>query len=458
MTIYISILLMMFLINYSGYKNEVMYDTATALFKSLFYQFLVLQLLVLWIWASFSSGSAIKEEVFEKTYDFFRMLPINARTKAAGILIGKNLIALLLAALNFVLITAFGIAGGLSPMLLFQVILIIVSVAILSNSVALLSSINTKGKKRKSEIIGFVLLAFFLGPVIINGIIAMARFKDIETRQGWFFEFKIPVLILASLVVLYFSCWSVKGLLRKFTYEDKPLFNRPGAILFLLGFELVAFGLFYHYLKGIPQGLFAADLNYGYWLVSLSPVLLIPLTSIRTRDRYFEYVGFLTAGSGRQLNPLRLIFYSNIWLWLGLFLIWMVFAIISTCISNQSLGENLIIISVIFSFYVFALLLLELNVVVSPSAPKIAILLAFVLGVYIILPLILAGVLDIEGFYPHSPFGYMICIVDNKQRELLTDIRVAAVNLLLCIVPVSVVIGQYISIINARQQMRGTSL
>jgi len=456
MTIYISILLMIFFINYTGYKNETMYSTITALFKSLFYQFLVMQILVMWIWASFSSGSAIREEVFEKTYDFFRMLPLSARTKAAGILVGKNLIALLLAAFNFVLISVFGIAGGLTPMLLFQVILTTVSVAIFANSTALLSSINTKGKKRKNEIIAFVLLAFFLGPAIINGVIAMAGFKDIETKPGYFFEFKIPVLVLASIIILYFSCWNVKGLLRKFTYEDKPLYNRPGAILFLMGYELVMLGLFYHYLTDESGGLFLRQFNLGFWLVSLTPLLMIPFASIRSYERYFEYVSFSFARSGGHINPLRMTLYSNLTLWLGLFGIWIVFAIISTFLSKQSLGENLITISVILSFYLFVLLLLEVNVVVNPSTPKIWVLLIFVFGVYVILPLILAGVLEVEGFYPHSPLGYAVYIADLTQQKFLTDMRVAMVNLMLCIPPAAVVIGRYISIINARQQMQGT--
>ena len=117
MTIYISTLLMIFLINYSGYKNEVMYSTAADLFKSLYYQFLVLQIIVLWIWGSFNSGSAIRDEVFDKTYDFFRMLPLSARLKAAGIMVGKNLIVILLGVCNFVLLVVFGIAGNLNFLL-----------------------------------------------------------------------------------------------------------------------------------------------------------------------------------------------------------------------------------------------------------------------------------------------------------------------------------------------------
>ena len=103
MSIYLALLLMIFLINYSGYKNQVMYDSFIVLNKSLFFQFLVLQILVLCIWASFNSSSAIREEVTDKTYDFFRMLPIPARSKMAGILVGKNLVALLLAFVNFIL-------------------------------------------------------------------------------------------------------------------------------------------------------------------------------------------------------------------------------------------------------------------------------------------------------------------------------------------------------------------
>lgn len=453
MTIYISTLLLIFLINYSGYKNQVIYETATALSKSLYYQFLVLQVIVLWIWGSFNSASAIRDEVFDKTYDFFRILPLSARTKAAGILAGKNLIVFLFGACNFVLMTGCGIAGGLKPMLQVQIILVIAAVTILTNSVALLFSINSKGKKRRSEIIGFVLLAFFLGPAIINGVLALAGIENIETKQARVYEFEVPVLILASLVAVYFSCWAIKGLLRKFTREDEPMFSRLGALLFMLGYELVVLGFFYHYLINVPQGMFARGINMGFWCVSLLPALMIPLASIRTFDRYLEFAGRLPGSSGRMLRFLRLKFYSNMSLWLLLFTIWAVFAMGTTWLCRLPLIENLVTIAVIFTFYIFALLLLEVYVVVSPNTPKIGVLLAFVLGVYAILPLILAGVLEIEGFVSHSPFGYFVNLLDKPQRQLLTDVRVIAVNLLLCIVPAVVVISRYVNVIKTRQKM-----
>jgi hypothetical protein len=453
MIIYISILLMIFLINYSGYKNDVLYKTTTDLFRSLYYQFLVMQVIILWIWASFNSGSAIREEVFDKTFDFFRMFPITARTKAVGILAGKNLITLLLAACNFVLLVIFGIAGELNPNLQWQVILVIVSVSILTNTAILLFSINPRGRKRRSEIIGFVLLAFFLGPAIINGVLAIARYKNIETKLAWFFEVKIPVLVLASLIVLYFCCWTIIGILRKFTYEDEPMFSRPGAILFVLGYEIVVMGLFYHFFKDIHPRLLVRTLNLAFWFISLAPVVMIPLASIRTYEKYIEFAGFLIKRPDRRLNPLRLVLYSNIALWKGMFAVWALFAMLTAYLSELPLLENLLVIVVIFSFYLFVILLLEANVLISPFAPKIGVLLGFILGVYIVLPLVLSGVLEIDALVPHSPFGYVSNLFEKTSREFMTDARVLAVNVAMCLAPAIVILGRYINVINARVKM-----
>lgn len=453
MTIYISILLMLFLINYSGYKTGEIHKTLTDLFKSLYFQFVVLQIIVLWIWASFNSGSAIRDEVSDKTYDFFRMFPISASKKAVGILAGKNLIALLVAGCNFVIMSALGIAGGLNPALLLQMILIIVSVAILANSGALLISINPKGKKNKGGIIGFILIAFFLGPMIINGVFELAGTENIEKAPGRFFEFELPVLILTSAVVLYFSWWCIKGILRKFTFEDEPVFTRKGAMVFLLGYELVLLGLFYHYLKNIPPTFSAKEFYLLFLLASMGPVLLIPPSSIRSMDRYLEYAGFLINKTQGAFKLPRFLLYSNLSLWLGLSVIWACFVSFSSYLVKLPFVDNLLVIAASLSFYIFIILLLETNVLISPYAPKIGVLLAFILGVYVILPLILSGIFDIEFLVALSPFGYYMYIFNEREHDFALDVLVIIVNLLLCIAPAVIILNRYTNVIRARQRM-----
>lgn len=454
MAIYIALLIMLFFINYTGFKHELMYKTFDALCRSIYYQLLVIQILVLWVWGSFNASSAIKEEVFEKTYDFFRVLPIPARAKAVGILVGKNLIVLVLAAINLVLLLLFGLIGEVKTILLGQVVLVLACVAILANSVALLSSINPKGKRKKGSIVGFILLAFFLGPMIINGLIEFAKVKNIETTMARFFELKLPIMVLTSLVVLYFSCWSIKGILRRFTREDEPLFTRFGASVYgRLRVCPFRFVLPIHLGYLILSRACARAVNCTYWLISLFAVLAVPLASVRSFDRYLEMGGLVRKRTGRRMGMLRLLTHSNLLLALGLFAIWAAVAAVTTHLAKLDMLYHLRVMAVFLSFYLFLILLVEVYVVVSPYAAKVRILLIFIVGVYAIFPLILGGLFDSDQLYLHSPFGYVFGMFGRADQDINAQVTVIAVNLLLCVVPLAVVLKRHRQVITARQKM-----
>jgi len=244
-----------------------------------------------------------------------------------------------------------------------------------------------------------------------------------------------------------------------FTREDEPLFTRKGAYLFMLGYEFVLSGLFYHYLAhpalSLNSGL--REVNLVFWLTSLIPALMISLASTRNFDKYLEFAGIFTGQSGRKLSLWRLVLFSNLSLGLGLFAIWAAVAAVTTYLTGLALAEHFIIIGVILSFYLFLLLLSEVFVVVSPYTTKIGLLLVFIIIAYAVFPLIFSGILGIYGIAPHSPLGYFGYMFDPWHRNTLTDARVAAVNLLLCIAPIVVVLGRYRNVINARQQMMQTS-
>ena len=450
MSIYIATLLLMFLINYSGYRTGDMYNTLSELFKSVFYQFLVMQVIVLWAWGTANSGSAITEEVVDKTYDFFRLLPLTPRAKTIGILVGKNLIVLLIAVCNFVLMVAFGLAADLNKMLLAQMILMLVCGAILTNSLTLLSSINPKGKRGKGAIAAFIAMIFIFGSVIINGVVALANKSDVEKVNGWFFEFKLPIMVLASIIVLYFSCWNIKGILRKFTYEDEPLFTRPGAYLFMFGYEFVVFGLFYHYLTN-EWG--RETLNLTFWMVSFLPVLTIPLGSVRTFDKYLEFAGQFISRKGGKLRLARLTLFSNLSLGVGLFAIWASLAAVTTYLAKLPIAEYLVLIGMIFTFYVFLLLMLELYVVISPSVNKIGVLLIFIIGTYSILPLALSGIFKADYLASFSPLGFIAHALDMDRDVAASDIWIAIVNLLLYVIPAILILRRHADVIKARQHM-----
>jgi len=308
-TIYIAVIALIIFVNYTAYQYQEWFGNQTRFFKVLYYQFLVFQVIVLCILAMINSSSAIKDEVNGKSYDFFRMLPISAGKKAAGILVGKNLVVLLLAGVNFLLLIILGMLGRMEGILLGHYFLAVISVAVLTNSVALLSSINPAKAKKKNNIVLFIVLGFIFAPFVISSIgIAIRRINIFENVTEKFYTIELPVLILISLVALYFSCWAIKGILRRFTREDEPLFTRMGAYIFMLGFEFVLFGLFYEHLN---EG--ARKTNYLYWLISLLPVLLVPIWSLRSFERYLEHSGLIqskTAGNKNLVSDFLL--YSNL--------------------------------------------------------------------------------------------------------------------------------------------------
>jgi len=450
-TIYIAVIALIVFVNYTAYQYQEWFGNQTRFFKVLYYQFLILQVIVLCILAMINSSSAIKDEVTGKSYDFFRMLPISAGKKAAGILVGKNLVVLLLGGVNFLLLIILGMLGRMNGVLLGQYFLALISVALLTNSVALLSSINPVRAKKKNHIVTLIVFGFIFAPLFVSALgIATRKINLLENITGKFYTIELPVLILISLVALYFSCWSIKGILRRFTREDEPLFTRMGAYLFMLGFEFVLFGLFYKYLT---EG--ARKTNYLYWLISLLPVLLVPLGSLRSFDRYLEHSGLIQSKSAGNKNLVSAFLrYSNLLPVLVLFTIWTVGSIVTALMTGQGLLYNLYYIVILFSFYLFLMFLLELYVVYKPVSDKIGLLLSFITIVYLFLPLILSGILDNKEVYLYSLLGFCARVLSNKSApDLSTQTGILLINIALCIIPIMLVWKRYKHILAARQKM-----
>ncbi len=450
-TIYIAVIALIVFVNYTAYQYQEWFGNQTRFFKGLYYQFLILQVIVLCILGMVNSSSAIKDEVTGKSYDFFRMLPISAGKKAAGILIGKNLVVLLLAGVNFLLLIILGMLGRMNGVLLGQYFLALISVAVLTNSVALLSSINPVRAKKKNHIVTLIVFCFIFAPLFLSALgIATKKINLLENITGKFYTIELPVLILISLVALYFSCWSIKGILRRFTREDEPLFSRMGAYLFIAGFEFVLFGLFYEYLT---DG--ARKTNYLYWLISLLPVLLVPLGSLRSFDKYLEHSGLIRSKSaGNKKLVSRLLLYSNSPFDIILFAIWVAGAIVTALMTKQELLYNLYYIVILFSFFLFLMLLLELYVVYKPVSDKIGLLLSFIAIVYLFLPLILSGILDNKEVYLYSLLGFCTRVLFYESAPGISIItRIWLINVVLCIVPIMLIWTRYKNILAARQKM-----
>ncbi len=450
-TIYIAVIALIVFINYTAYQYQEWFGNQIRFFKGLYYQFLVLQIIVLCILAMINSSSAIKDEVTGKSYDFFRMLPISAGKKAAGILVGKNLVVLLLAGVNFLLLIILGMLGRMEGILLGHYFLAVISVAVLTNSVALLSSINPAKAKKKTHIVTLVVFGFIFAPFLLSALgMAIRRINIFENVTEKFYTIEFPVLILISLVAFYFSCWAIKGILRRFTREDEPLFTRIGAYIFMLGFEVVLFGLFYEFLT---EG--ARRTNYLYWLISLLPVLLVPIWSLRSFDRYLEHSGLIRSKSAGNKNIVSgFLLYSNLLPVLVLFAIWVAGAIVTVLMTEQELLYNLYYVVILFSFYLFLMLLLELYVVYKPVSDKIGLLLSFIAIVYLFLPLILSGILDNKEVYLYSLLGFYTRVLFYESAPGISIItRIWLINVVLCIVPIILIWTRYKNILAARQKM-----
>jgi hypothetical protein len=448
--VYIAIVALLLFINYTVYEYQSLFQSSPDFFKSMYYQFLAFQIFVLCIWGTHNCASAIKEEILEKTYDFFRILPLPAHQKALGILVGKNLVVLLLAAINCVFLVFFGLMGNLTFVLQVQIFLALASLTVLLNPLALLWSVNNPVKKKtKTSIVGFVLIVFFVVPVFIKVVTNMSELEELENVSAGFFRMKLPVLLLVTFIALYFTAWTIIGILRKFNREQEPLFSRKGAFLFMLGYELVLWGLFYSHLPEAPP-----RTCYSYWLISLLPVLIIPAISTRSFEQYLEYSRFVRRQSPSSRNTLlSMLLYSNLSLGLGLFVMWALASVGIVLVTKTPLLPGLHTVWILFTSYFFLLLLLELYVVFNPVSSRIGLLLAFIAAVYLLFPLILSAALDSKIIYLYSPLGFLWNLFDVSHTHAGLHTGRWLVNVLLCTIPVLLVWRRFSHIVTLRGKM-----
>ncbi len=450
-TIYISVVLLIIFLNYSGYKYQTVFEDITEFNKSLYYQFLTFQVIILFIWSAYNSGSAIREEILNRSFDFFRMLPLPAHEKTLGILIGKNLVVLLFAAINLALIIYFGFAGGININLQGQIILVLISITIFTNSISLLVSINPARKRKGSGIVLILFSIFFLMPWVISAIVMVSSVDEMEHYPVYFFMMEIPILLLISLIALYLSCWTFKGILRRFTREQEPLFTRKGAILFLLGYIFIAIGLYYTYIK---EG---ATSIYSFWYTTLLPVLLVPLGSLRGLDNYIEYSrNFQDRAASGKTSIFPLLIYSNLSLEAGLFAIWAASSIGAGFFADYAdikLVPALYNIFILLTGCLFLVLLLELYVVYKPASGKIGLLLGFIAAVYVILPPILSGIFDNGIISLYSPAGFMAKLFKEPDLDNSIKTSVWLMNVMFCVLPTLFIWKRYNYILTQRQKM-----
>jgi len=453
LTIYTSVVLLLLFVNVSIRDLGGEAVAGGQFFRRLYHQFVMIEIVILWGWCTLNSKSALPDEVANKTYDFFRLLPLSALQKTLGILVGRNLLSLLFAVVTLGPMTLFGLLGGVDLPLQIQIVLVLLSIALCTNAVVLLSSSTSPKRQGKTGpgvwlLLMVLSIPFFLGPFFAS-LRELTQSYDTTTHRVAFYTIDVPLLPLIICVALYFGFWCVLGLLRKFTFEGAALFNRPGAVLFLLGYELLVLGLFLPHLPGgaVPQ--------YFLWLVvSLLAVVLIPVGSINDCGVYLERSGRPAAHAPDRNAPWRLWRHSNLTLGLGLLAVWIVFFVVAgrrSGVSPRQLAQDTV---TLLSFYALLLLLLEVYVVYEPVFGKMGILVAFLVLLDLFLPLLLAGTLQMPSLRFYSPFAFFIDIGSSGDVERNASwVSILAVNFGLSLIPALVVWRRYGQILALRRAM-----
>jgi hypothetical protein len=453
MTIYVCVVLLVLFLNYSFYTINDRIEPEDAFFV-VYCWFLVLQAAVLLIWSTINSASAIPNEHFDRTYDFFRLVPLSALQKVAGILVGRNLLVLIFSGLNFIFLLLFGTLGGVSFNMQFQIILSFIAGALFSNSLVLVLSGQQMRKRKRGNkyIFAVIFLLFMFGSPLVNlALVTFDRFEDVGEYLVKLYGIGIPVLLFISLVCLYLCFWNILGTMRKFTLEGEPLFSKSGAVVFLVLYEGIVLGLFDPYLSSF----YRITLIYTFWIATFVCLVVVSLGSLKSYYSYMEGFARICKRLGSKANlGRRLVFDSNLSMFALMCVIWSFFALLIVYASERPLERFVSNIGVMVTFYLFAVLLMETYVVYIPVYNKIHFLLGFLAGVEAILPLILSGIFNHRLMFFLSPFGYITHLLNPfSERDAAGDIGIILFNLLLCLPLFLFVMKRYIAAVRARQSM-----
>lgn len=448
-SMFVTVIVIILAINYSILKNHpAVFESARHMCASLYYQFMAFLVFMAWVISAGTSSTAIRTEINERSYDFFRMLPLSAHQKAIGIIIGRNLLVMILAAIVAVTALFLGAFGGMSPALQIQMMIIVCAGAVFFNCAALFASINPSRKTQNKNVnsIGMLFAAVFLLPYLIGAIYSLSEVSALETLDISFFSMKIPLLLLISVIALYFAAWIYLGILRRFDKETHPVMTKPGAFFFMAGVIGITLGLTSPHLNEETHML--AYLVWGFPFLFLS---VLPFGYFLNREQYMEML--VRRGGVRAIDFLMRT--SNIATCIGLFIMWAVASLCVSAFAGQSALISMRHIAALFSFYMVFCLLCELNSLTISGNTKISILLVFFGVVYLIFPLIIAAIMESGIAAGYSLFGYFgLIFADALDEPVVADTRsVIVANALWIFVLAVFVKAGYKRLLSSRTQM-----
>ncbi|MBI5554476.1 MAG: hypothetical protein HY920_01305 [Elusimicrobia bacterium] len=403
----------------------------------------IMQVAIILIWASYNSGSAIPNEIQRKSYDFFRLLPLTPWQKTTGILIGSNVITYILGAINFILLLVFGSLGQYNFEFQVATILLLISLTLFLNSLTLLASINPDSKRKSGtqHPAKLIVLGLFIAPYL-----SFFFSSKIVTSKVTFFVFTYPAGYFWPLVIVYCAFWVLLGVLRRFKLERVPLFSFPGAVLFLIGFEGIAAGLFWPFFRVENYiGL------YSYRVLSLVALFLISVGILNNESQYLEKSRRILLAQYPTANSLgRFLWRSNLGKSLKSFLIWAFFTMTFLLFADNPVWYNAAVCANLFLYYLFFISLIELNILYRQQYRKVKILLIFIGLTFLFVPLYSMIFIKFENIYLYSLFGFISALFD-QHNQAIHNIKVQGtiflVNSGICLVPLYFIYKGYNNIL-----------
>ncbi len=446
------------LFNGLAFRSGVAYEgSLRACFRAVYGQLLAIQLLLLWVWGGYSAGNALREEMLNKSYDFFQMLPLYPRQKLVGIAVGRNLLPLALASVTAVVQFLVGLAGEVPVFMQIQLLFLLVTTTTVVWNVCVLSSARVRKNKKQNRNVSIVLLIFFvfwLVPFVLQLIILASSVVKLE---GWtvpFFGLEPPGMLLVGGIALYLAVWATLGAMRQFVRSDFPIFSAAGAYKFLIGCQIILLGLFW---QRVPET--ASNAWYVYAIVTHVLAVLVPFGVMRSHEQYMELSYDLARkhGEGSLLNK-SFFARTNLTVWCYIFVIWAAFTIGSAALvqSMESFRWALVLIVCVFLGWSVFMLLVELAVVGRPKNEKLKYFVGFVALLYLVVPMILAGVLRDTRIMAYSFFGIWGAVGErafSESSEALPLVWPAFVNAVAVIVLFGLVRKRYLQILAARRAM-----
>ncbi|MFI4912514.1 MAG: hypothetical protein ACIAQZ_12685 [Sedimentisphaeraceae bacterium JB056] len=365
------------------------------------------QMAFFFLWPAFISSNVINNELNNKSYDFFRMLPLSAKQKTWAVVFGANIAPLILGILNLILLILLSTTILMPLNILALTALYICGYFTLTHLGLLSSTLNTKINKNASIGIFIAILLFFSMPLSI-GLVQLVKNEKFLTKTNYF-SFDIPVVLTSIIMMLAITFWAHITIVRKFTKERHPLFNRKRAVLFYITFFLLYAGFFIPDIKteivGAMVSITATLLIITVLSSTQSAPIFLEELSRKAHKRNAVNFGMLLAESNLLTASLQVALWA---VSLGGILFWA---------GGFDLTILLLLLSAVTGF-MFLIIMGEAATQYKTIASHIYYLAGTLAAIYLILPLILGGLSDNAGFFiPVSPIGSIITLTDRMISE-----------------------------------------